>query len=578
MRQLTIALPALALSVTLSNGASGTLERAPLLAMERELVRAPGGSDTTGERRTLDDWARGAQIFPSMGDFHREITSRSPEARAYFDQGMRFLWVFNHDEASRSFARAAQLDPECASCYWGLALTLGPNYNMQMMAPARSAAAWEALSKARQYAPRTTPVEQALIRALAQRYEGPQTPSAERAATALTGYAGEMRKVARQFPSDLDVQTLFAEALMNTMPWKLWNADGSPAPVTNEIVATLEAVLHKDPMHPGANHYYIHAVESSLRPERAMPSAERVGAMMPAAGHLVHMPAHIMQRVGRYEDAAEANRRAAAADDRYYTKTRAIDYYPVVYSAHNYQFLASAAAMEGRSRETIRAMRSARAVLSDRLLLRMPGADWSLAYLYEGMIRFGRWEMILHEPAPNAHMTGLVVGYLEARAAALAARGRLADAKSTVASLDEAIASTPEDGVAGMNAAPPVYKIASLRAKARIAKAERKRSLAIALLRQAVSEEDQLAYDEPADEFFPTRHLLGAALLDGGFAHEAETVYREDLRRYPANGWSLYGLSRALEAQGHTREAAVERRLFAHAWRHADVAIRSSAF
>jgi tetratricopeptide (TPR) repeat protein len=337
-------------------------------------------------------------------------------------------------------------------------------------------------------------------------------------------------------------------------------------------------VMARDRSHPGANHYYIHAVEASPHPEKAIPAAERVGTMMPAAGHLVHMPAHIMQRVGRYEEAAEANRRAAVADVAYYARTPALDYYPLVYSTHNYQFLASAAAMEGRSAETLEAMRRARAVVSDKMLLGMPGADWSIAFLYEGMIRFGRWEAILREPPPDPELRGLLIGYLGAKATALAATRRLAEAKAAVVALDKVIASAPPDGLAGMNAATPLFRIASLRAKARVATAERTPSVAIALLREAVSEEDGLSYNEPADEFFPTRHLLGATLLDAGMAREAETVYREDLRRNPRNGWALYGLAKSLEAQGNAQAARETRAQFELAWKHSDTRIRASAF
>lgn len=513
-----------------------------------------------------------------MGGFHRNVTSSSAQAAAFFDQGMRFLWAFNHDEATRSFAKAAQLDPHCASCYWGVALTLGPNYNLPTMSRTRAALAWDALSKAQHYSPRATPVEQALIAALAHRYAAPQPLDQSNIAPVLARYATEMRAVARQFPDDLDVQTLFAESLMNTNPWKLWGADGAPAAVSTEIVATLEAVMARDRMHPGANHYYIHAVESSPHPERALLSAERIGAMMPAAGHLVHMPAHIMQRVGRYEAAANANRMAAASDLAYYSRTRAIDYYPIVYSAHNYQFLASAAAMEGRNAETTAAMRAARSMISNRMLLDMPGADWSLAYLYEGLIRFGRWDEILREPAPDPKVTGLLISYLGARATALAAKGRIAEARAAIAALDSAISTTPPDGVAGMNPALPLYTIASLRAKARLAMAGREQRTAIALLRQAVTEEDGLAYNEPADEFFPTRHLLGAALLAARMARDAEAVYREDLRRNPINGWALVGLANSLQAQGKVRAALGARRKFEIAWKNSDIIITASAF
>jgi hypothetical protein len=269
---------------------------------------------------TLAQWAESAQLFAGLGDFHRAVSTSSKPAQAYFDQGMRFLWAFNHDEATRSFAQAAQDDAQCAMCYWGVALTVGPNYNLPMMAERRAKVAWESLQLAERNAGSATPVEQALIRALSRRYQGPQPLDASNEGPVLTAYAEAMKDVAAKFPEDADVQTLTAEAMMNTNAWKLWQLDGTPAPGTEAIVARLEAVLAKDPNHPGANHYYIHAMEASPHPEKAVAAAERLRGMMPAAGHLEHMPAHIMQRVGRYEEAAEA-----ASDLAYLAKTRALD-------------------------------------------------------------------------------------------------------------------------------------------------------------------------------------------------------------------------------------------------------------
>jgi tetratricopeptide (TPR) repeat protein len=337
---------------------------------------------------TLAQWSEGARMFDGLGDFHRPVSTNSPAAQAYFDQGMRFLWAFNHDEATRSFAKAAELDPQCAMCYWGVALTVGPNYNLPMMAEPRAAVAWEALQQAAQHAGRTTPVEQALIVALAQRYQGPQPLDPSNEGPVLSAYAQAMKTVAERFPTDFDVQTLTAEAMMNIHAWKLWTLDGAPAPGTDAIVTLLESVLAKDPRHPGANHYYIHAVEASPDPAKAVPAAERLPGMLPATGHLEHMPAHIMQRVGRYEDAAEANRKGVAADLAYFAMTKPPDYY-VMYTAHNYQFLAFSAAMEGRQAETIEAARQSRALVSDDMLLTMPGADWYVAELYAAMVRFG---------------------------------------------------------------------------------------------------------------------------------------------------------------------------------------------
>ncbi|MGZ8297998.1 MAG: tetratricopeptide repeat protein [Allosphingosinicella sp.] len=526
-------------------------------------------------RASVADWAKGAQLFDGLGSFHRKIATASPEAQDYFDQGMRFVWAFNHDEATRSFARAAELDPKCASCYWGVALTLGPNYNMPLMAEPRARAGWEALGKARANAEAATPVEQALIAALAKRFDGAKPLDPSNSAPLLAGYVTAMEGVARRVPDDMDVQTLLAEGMMNTNPWKLWSADGKPGPGTPAILAALQKVLTKDPKHPGANHYWIHAVEASLDPARAVPSADALVGMMPAAGHLEHMPAHIYQRVGRYEESAEANRKGAAADVAYLKLTPAPDYYPL-YLIHNYQFLAYSAAMEGRRAETVKALREARAAVPEAMLLAMPGLDWSIGYLYDGMARFGLWDDIIAEPAPNPKLAGLTIAWLQARATALAAKGRVAEARALLPELDRAIAAVPADATQGQNVARPLYEIGALKAKARIALAEGQRGAARIALREAVTKEDRLSYNEPSDEFFPVRHLLGAALLEAKRPAEAEAVYREDLRRNPNNGWALHGLARALEAQGKKAEA--EKARFKEAWRHADTELTASAF
>ena len=356
-----------------------------------------------GVPQTLQQWAHGAQQFPGLGSFHRKITTKSETAQAYFDQGMRFIFAFNHDEATRSFAKAAELDPGCASCLWGVALTLGPNYNMPMMAEARAKVGWSAVEKAK--ALPATPVEHALIVALDARFDKAQPLDPGTGPARINAYADAMKKVAAQYPNDLDVQTLYAEALMNKNPWKLWGSDGKPGPDTNEIVAILDRVLAKDANHPGANHYYIHALEASPHPEKALAAAQRLGGMMPAAGHLDHMPAHIYQRVGKYEASAEANRKGAVADAAYYKQTAALDYYPM-YTSHNFQFLASSAAMEGRKAETVDAVTKSRASISDDLLAGMGGVDWYVAFSYEAMLRFGLWDDALAAPTPSAKLSG----------------------------------------------------------------------------------------------------------------------------------------------------------------------------
>lgn len=528
-----------------------------------------------GPPHTVADWAVGAQLFDGLGDFHRKVSTSSVQAQQYFDQGMRYLWAFNHDESTRSFAKAAQLDPGCALCYWGVALTVGPNYNLPFMAQPRAQAAWEALQQAQRTASQATPVEQALVGAVARRYRGavPLDPSNE--GPVLTAYADAMREVATRFPDDLDVQVLYAEAMMNLRPWKLWTLDGQPAPGTEEIVAILESVLARNPAHPGANHYLIHAMEASPHPDRALASAERLHGMMPAAGHLQHMPAHILQRLGRYEGAAEANREGASADAAYFARAKPLDYY-MMYTAHNYQFLAFSTAMEGRKAETLEAVRKARETITDDMLLAMPGVDWSVAESYAALVRFGLWDDMLAAPAPNPQLLGLTGGYLIGKATALAAKGRVADAKATLAQLEKLSTSMPADYAAGNNAARAMFAIGALVANARIADAEGKPDQAIAFLRDAATLEDQTAYAEPADWFFPVRHVLGAELLKAGKSAEAETVYRKDLQLHPHNGWALYGLVQALKAQGKDATSVGEE--LQQAWSKADITLTASAF
>jgi tetratricopeptide (TPR) repeat protein len=526
---------------------------------------------------TVAAWAAGAQLFDGLGEFQRAASTKSTEARAYFDQGMRLLWAFNHDESTRSFAKAAELDPQCAICWWGVALTVGPNYNLPMMAEPRAKVAWEALQRAKQEAAASSPVEQALIGALATRYQGPQPLEPSNAGPVLAAYARSMQHVAAAFSDDVDVQVMTAEAMMNINAWKLWSLDGTPALGTEEIVALLEGALAKNPLHPGANHYLIHALEASPHPEKAVAAAERLTGMMPAAGHLEHMPAHIFQRIGRYEDAAEANRKGATADVAYFAKTRPLDYY-TMYTAHNYQFLAFSTAMQGNKAKTIAAARDARDAISDEILLAMPGADWYLTELYTGMIRFGMWDNVLAEPPPNPKLTALTAGYHYARSVALAAKGRASEAETELVEFDKIVDSAAADDSAGLNAAKDVYAVASLVARSRIAAAQGKDTEVMTLLEQAVQAEDRLAYDEPADWFLPSRHLLGTALLKAGRASDAEAVYREDLRRHPNNGWALFGLAEGLQAQGRTAEAETVRAASDKAWQNADIILTASAF
>jgi tetratricopeptide (TPR) repeat protein len=524
---------------------------------------------------TLAWLAEDAILLDGLGHHHREVTTASSTAQAYFDQGLRLLYGFNHDEAARSFARAAAIDPTCAMCFWGAAITLGPNYNVPMLSD-RSAMAWEGLQKARANAHRGTAVEQALILALAKRHAGPEPMSPEAMRPYNELYAAAMRAVARQFPEDMDIQVLFAEALMNIEPWRLWSIEGVPAPRTPEIVSTLEGVLALAPDHPGANHYYIHAVEASPHPEKALRSADRLAGLMPGAGHMVHMPAHIYQRIGRYADASDHNRKAAEADLAYMGRVKPWGYYSM-YLAHNYGFLAYSASMEGRSEESLRTARIAAKVFPTSMLEMMPGMDFFVAEPLLAMVRFGKYDELLAEPQPDRDQPVLTALWLHGRGMALAAKGRLDEALEHHTRLSKLAASVSPELRAGNNAARDVMDVAASVLLARIAE-KRGKPDALAQWAAAVAKADRLAYSEPADWFYPVRHYLGAALLTAGKHAKAEAVYREDLARNPENGWSLFGLTRALAGQKKTKEAAATEARFRKAWARADIELTTTAF
>jgi tetratricopeptide (TPR) repeat protein len=526
---------------------------------------------------TVAGWAAGAQLFPGLGDFHRTIESSIPLTQQYFDQGMRLLWAFNHDEATRSFAEAGRLDPACAICDWGVAFAVGPNYNLPRLSAPRLAVARSALAQAHAHLAQALPVERALIGALEVRYAQNVPLGADNIKAANEAYAQAMSRVAEQFPDDLDVQTLAAAAQMEVNPWTLWSADGSPRADTPAIEARLEAVLKRAPLHPGANHYYIHLMEGSSHPEAALASAERLGGMMPAAGHMDHMPAHIFERLGRYEAAAAANRTAIAADQAYLAATRAPDYY-AHYLAHNYAFLAYAAAMEGRKAETLTAVQGALASVSPGMAHAGGDSGWSRTPQYSALVRFGLWDELIALAPPAAELPGERAGYLYARGVALAARGRTPEAQQSLDALHALSAQLAREPPADGQLLGQLLKVAEPVLAARIAASAGRNTEAVVRLRAAVAAEDALPYAEPALWFFPVRHLLGAQLLIAQRPREAERVYREDLKRTPANGWALYGLAEALRAEGHPAAAARTRQEFTVAWTQADVRVVGSAF
>jgi len=512
-------------------------------------------------------------LLNNLGSYHRPISSHSAEAQAYFDQGLRLLYAFNHEEAQAAFEEAARRDPSCAICFWGAALSLGPNINLPALAE-RAEAAWQLLQKARAQAQGASPVERALVEALARRYAHPP-PSDGQAQRALdTAYANAMRTVAHRFPTDPDVSTLFAEAMMDLRPWQLWTPDGKPEPGTLELISALQGVLATHPQHPGANHYLIHAVEASPHPERGLAAAERLKTLEPGAGHLVHMPSHVYIRTGQYAEASEANRRAIAAD------AAAAHDHPIyaTYVAHNFQFLWASNLMEGRSAESLQAARDMLARIPVEMLKGMPEMSFLLAYPVLGLARFGRWKDVLAEPRPAGDLPIPLALWHAQRGLALVRTGDLQGAAAELAKVEALHAQTPADAKVVMNSARDILAIARDVLAAELAVAQGDFPEALVRFQRAVAAEDALRYDEPPDWASPVRHQLGAALLAAGMAPQAEAVYRADLQRHPHNGWALYGLAQSLEAQGKTAQAAAARRDFAEAWRHADVTLTASAF
>ena len=515
-------------------------------------------------------------LFDDLGRYQRAITTTSPRAQAYFDQGLRLVYGFNHYEAQAAFREAARLDPACAMCAWGVALTYGSNYNSPTDAE-REQGALTAVNQARVLAAvAATERERALIVALAARHSA--APGADRAALDRA-YADAMRLVSRRFPDDLDAATLLADALMNLRPWSLWTVEGAPQPGTEEIVVTLERVLAADPLHPGANHLYIHAVEASLDPRRAEAAADRLRGLMPGAGHMVHMPSHIYYRIGRYADAADVNVRAVAADRAYFARSQPSPIYRMMYYPHNLDFVWHAASLEGRGAECVRAAREFAAAAPAETVLEMPDMETAPAAPYFAMVRFGRWSEMLAEPAPPARMLYVTGAWRYGRGLALLATGRRAEAAGELAELQVVRRSVPADRtLAGFFKMSDMLGLAALVLAGEIAARDGDPTAAVTHLAEAVRMQDEHWFTEPPPWYFPVRQALGAALLQAGRAAEAEAVYREDLRRNPENGWSLFGLAQSLRAQGKSAEAGAEDARFRRAWTRADVTLTASRF
>ncbi len=518
-----------------------------------------------------------APLFTGMGNHQHPITTTSPQAQRYFDQGLVLAYGFNHAEAARSFREAIKLDPDCAMCNWGLAYVLGPNINAQMEDDAVPEA-YAAIQQAVKLAKNSSAAEQSYINALATRYTDRLL---EDRSDLDLAYAEAMAQVSQAYPEDLDAATIYAEALMDTMPWDYWTEEGEPKPATQKVIDTLESVLQRDPNHPGANHFYIHAVEA-VRPQDAEAAADRLGSLVPGSGHLVHMPSHIYIRVGRYHDAAVANQKAIAVDDDYITQCHAQGVYPLAYMPHNRHFLWFAATLEGNKKIADAAGKKLAAGI-DPEMMRQPGLG-TLQHFYSipffTMTRFGEWEEILQAVPPAADLKYPTGIWHYARGLAYANQDKFSEAAAELQQLT-LLANDPElekVTIWDINTTQNILKVATEVLTGEIAAKQGDYPQAIAHLREAVTLEDGLNYDEPADWATPARQYLGAVLIQAQDFAAAEQAYREDLAIYPDNGWSLFGLQQSLQGQGKEAAAQQVQQQFESAWQYADVPLTASAF
>ncbi len=526
-----------------------------------------------------DFHAHGAQepLFEGLGSYKRKVTTDSPKAQRYFNQGLAFLHGFNHGAAIRSFREAARLDPQCAMAHWGIALASGPHINYPLVPPPAAEPAWKELELARKHAPHASRVERDLIEALSARYANPQP---EDRSPLDRAYAEAMRKVWKVHPDDPEVGALFAEALMDLRPWDQWTPDGQPQPGTDEILATLAAVLKLNVNHPLANHLYIHAVEASPHPERADAAADRLRKLQPGLAHNVHMPSHIDIRRGRWQQAIDGNLRAVDADRQYRKIVGPPKGFLPLYVAHNEHMLAYAAMMTGQSEMAIKHIRAMVAGLPEDFLKQYASlVEGFVAMPIEVLVRFGRWDDILVEPDKNYtdYMPFTRAFHHAARAVAFAANGDVAAARKEQTAYLERAKLVPKDEYFGNNTAEAILGVVTPMVEGEILIREGKLEEGFAELRAAVKQEDALRYDEPPGWLIPVRHSLGASLMQAGRFAEAEQVYRDDLARLPENGWALFGLAQSLRKQAkNDEEAAAADARFSKVWAKADVQITSS--
>jgi tetratricopeptide (TPR) repeat protein len=527
----------------------------------------------TGQQNQASPTGALAPRLQKLGSHTFPVTTKDRQAQLFMNQGLNLSYAFNHAEAGRAYREAARLDPNLAMAYWGEALALGPNINAPMD-PASEPKALEAIQKAAALRAHASPREQALIDALKYRYSGKPE---ERTANDVA-YADAMRKVHLQFPDDDDIAMLYVESVMDLRPWGYWTRDGTPYDRTSEVVALTEKVIAKSPNHPGALHLYIHLMEA-YQADKAEIAADRLLTLMPAAGHMVHMPAHIYQRVGRYADAQKSNEMAIAADEDYISQCRAQGLYPMAYYPHNLHFLWFASTAEGNSKMAIAAARKAASRVDDETLKAVPLLAGFRVVPYYALTRFGKWDEMLREaepPASSVYLTGM---WHYARGTAFLGKGQTSDAEQEFAKLNALMPDKSLDQpLFSPNTARAILTIAQEVLAGELDASKKNYDAAIPHLERAVRLEDALVYTEPAEFHYPPRLSLGAILLGAGRPAEAETVYWEDLRRNKENGWALFGLMQALKAQGKNADAALVEARLKKAWARADVTLTASRF
>ena len=507
---------------------------------------------------------------PGFGSVHHRVKTGNTEAQQMFDRGLALDYGFNHNQARKCFERAAELDPQMAMAYWGVALVLGTNYNLPVDAEGEKQA-YAAVEKALALSAGGPANERDYIEALATRYTDAPDPDYDKLEAA---YHDAMRKVYQRYPYDLDAATLFAESGMNLHPWKLYDRDGNPAPGTVEIVSVLQSVLKRDTNHLGANHFYIHAVEASAHPENALPSARRLAGLAPASGHLVHMPAHIYIRTGDHQASEQTNEAAAHADEAYFAAAHPQGIYPMMYYTHNLHFIAVENAFLGNYAKSLAAAKQVQEHVGPHLN-EMAMLDPFYALPLEVMVRFHRWSDILAVLQPQASLPISTGTWHFARALAAANTGNLDQARAELAALQNAVPEMNKISIAttGTHNTEMISQIMVHLVEAHMAGVRQENTAAVDHLRAAVALQDSMDYDEPPDWFYPIREPLGAALLKAKRAVDAEAVFREDLKRNPGNPRSLFGLSESLRAEGKSVEAAKTQQRFEAGWKQADTQV-----